>query len=118
MSPYHLQESSNPNPQELALRKGYLYMMHASAAPLDLSNVCRKIHGVLTGIKAAKRAEEHHLIDANGMRDIWRGLDRCWQELESMKPPATERDARSLELSRYVSGWQVCFENFNKILLD
>jgi len=83
--------------------------MHASSAPLKLSNVCRRIHAVLTGIKATRRAEDHGLIDASGMREIWRDLDRCWQELETMNRAPLENDSivRRIEISQYVSAWQV-----------
>ena len=62
---------------------------------------------VLTGGKAARRAEEHYLVDANGMREIWRDLDQCWQELESMLSSVPEGEKARFEVSQYIHGWQV-----------
>ena len=93
--------------------KAYIQLITAASAPLDLSNVCRRIHSVLTGIKATRRAEHHGLVDANGMRDIWRDLDRCWKEVESEKRAPMEHDnlARRLERDLYTSGWQVSLKS-------
>ncbi|KDR81460.1 hypothetical protein GALMADRAFT_134896 [Galerina marginata CBS 339.88] len=116
--PYHPHESVNFSPPESASQKAFIHLMHAASAPLDISNICRRIHSVLTGIKATRRAEDHGLIDAHGMRDIWRGLDRCWQELESMKRAPLEHDnfLRRLEINQYVSSWQIfIFECHNVI---
>lgn len=84
-------------------------LMHSSLTPLDLNNVCRRIHDVLTGIKATRRAEDHGLIDAHSMREIWRDLDRAWQDLESKKRAPMEQDnvLMRLELTQYVGAWQV-----------
>lgn len=64
---------------------------------------------MLTGIKATRRAEHHGLVDANGMRDIWRDLDRCWEDFESEKRAPLEHDnvACLLERDLYTSAWQV-----------
>jgi hypothetical protein len=62
---------------------------------------------VLTGTKATRRAQEHYLVDANGMREIWRDLDQCWQELDAMMHSAHEGDNAKVELSQYVHAWQV-----------
>jgi hypothetical protein len=93
--------------------KEYIQLITAASAPLDLNNVCRKIHSVLTGIKATRRAEHHGLVDANGMRDIWRDLDRCWKEFESEKRAPMEHDniTRRLERDLYTSGWQVSLKS-------
>ncbi|KAH9484158.1 hypothetical protein JR316_0003638 [Psilocybe cubensis] len=118
IDPYHLQDSAAFNGQESPARRTLMQLMHSSAAPLDLSNLCRKIHTVLTGVKATRRTEEHGVIDADGMRDIWRGLDRCWQELEVMKQQISEQDnlMRRLEINQYVSAWQIfIFECHNVI---
>lgn len=90
--------------------KAYIQLITAASAPLDLSNVCRRIHSVLTGIKATRRAEHHGLVDANGMRDIWRDLDRCWKEFDSEKQEH-DNAARRLERDLYTSGWQVSLKS-------
>jgi hypothetical protein len=58
---------------------------------------------VLTGPKAIKRAEEHGLVDAHGMREIWEDLDHCWKEFDAMR--RTNSDA--LDIEQYVGVWQV-----------
>jgi len=81
--------------------------MRMSSTPLELGTVCRKIHTVLAGSKATRRAEEHGLIDANGMREIWRDLDHCWQELDAMKHMSDQDNLRRSEVVQYVHAWQV-----------
>jgi len=83
--------------------------VRATSTPLELAKICRNIHTVLTGGKAARRAEEHYLVDANGMREIWRDLDQCWEELESMMRSVPEGESARFEVSQYIHGWQVSF---------
>lgn len=106
---FHLSESGQYIPRDITFHKAYIQLITAASTPLDLSNVCRRIHSVLTGIKASRRAEHHGLVDANGMRDIWRDLDRCWKEFESERRVPMEHGnvARRLEEDLYTSGWQV-----------
>lgn len=109
MAPYHGGEPSNFGEQRTPSHKAFINLMRASSPPLELGNICRRINDVLTGIKATRRTEDHGLIDANGMRDIWRSLDRCWQDLESIKRTRQEHDdgLRRYEITQYVSAWQV-----------
>ncbi|KAG6917794.1 hypothetical protein DXG01_001066 [Tephrocybe rancida] len=73
--------------------------------PLQLGAICRKVHHVLTGPKATRRAEEHGLIDAHGMREIWEDLDLCWKHFDSMRRNGIlEQESASLE--QFVSAWQ------------
>ncbi|KAG6854928.1 hypothetical protein C0991_009751 [Blastosporella zonata] len=83
--------------------------------PLQLGAICRKVHHVLTGPKATRRAEEHGLIDAHGMREIWEDLDLCWKHFDSMRRNGPlEQDSASLE--QFVSAWQIyIFESHNII---
>ncbi|KAF8078106.1 hypothetical protein FPV67DRAFT_1405405 [Lyophyllum atratum] len=74
--------------------------------PLQLSAVCRKVHTVLTGPKATRRAEEHGLIDAHGMREIWEDLDRCWQQFDIMRRSGSS-EQESLDREQFISAWQV-----------
>ncbi|KAF5330912.1 hypothetical protein D9619_005846 [Psilocybe cf. subviscida] len=93
--------------------------------PLAIGAICRRIHSALTGPKALRRAEEHGLVDAHGMREIWRDLDRCWGELEARRRSVQiqAQDAndaaaadRSAEVDQYVSAWQIfIFECHNVI---
>lgn len=109
MGPYHVQELGGFSSRDSSSHKAYMNLMHSSLTPLDLNNVCRRIHDVLTGIKATRRAEDHGLIDAHSMREIWRDLDRAWQDLESKKRAPIEQDnvVMRLELTQYVGAWQV-----------
>ncbi|KAF8969907.1 hypothetical protein BDZ97DRAFT_1793314 [Flammula alnicola] len=118
MGPYHISEPGSFSSRDASSHKTYIRLMHEASAPLDLSNVCRRLHNVLTGIKASRRAEDHGLVDAHGMREIWRDLDRAWQEFENMKRAPLEHDSvlRRLEINQYVSGWQIfIFECHNVI---
>lgn len=85
----------------------YVRLLRASSTPLELAKICRNIHAILTGSKAARRAQEHYLVDANGMREIWRDLDQCWQELDSMLCSVPEGEDAKFDVSQYVHGWQV-----------
>ncbi|KAG5653270.1 hypothetical protein H0H81_001430 [Sphagnurus paluster] len=92
-----------------------LNVHRAFAAPLNLSVVCRKVHAVLTGPKATRRAEEHGLIDAGGMREIWDELDQCWEDFDAMRRRGTT-EQESLSLEQYASAWQIyIFECHNNI---
>ncbi|KAG6820561.1 hypothetical protein H0H93_015081 [Arthromyces matolae] len=83
--------------------------------PLQLSGICRKVHYVLTGPKATRRAEEHGLIDANGMREIWEELDLCWKQFDAMRRNSPA-DQNSTSLEQFVSAWQIyIFECHNII---
>lgn len=82
---------------------GYL-----SAMPFRLSCVCRRVHDVLTGLKAARRVEEHGLIDANGMSEIWYELDQCWQGFSAMKNNLTINLGK-VSTENFVDAWLVSF---------
>ncbi|KIK63625.1 hypothetical protein GYMLUDRAFT_83637 [Collybiopsis luxurians FD-317 M1] len=100
----------------------YLQITHLFSIPLHLSSVCRKVHAILTGAKAARRAEEGGGIDAEGMRDVWEGLDRCWEEFEAVRrstgasPGGTIMGDVDIQVERFVSCWQIfIFECHNII---
>ena len=87
--------------------------------PLAIAAICRRIHSTLTGPKALRRAEEHGVVDAHGMRDIWHDLDRCWGELEARRRSVQAQDPndagaadRGMEVDQYVSAWQVRLFHF------
>lgn len=83
--------------------QSFLHLSQLFSLPLQLSLVCRKIHAVLTGPKAVKKAEGHGLIDANGMREIWDDLDHCWKEFDAMRRISSD----ALDIEQFVSAWQV-----------
>jgi hypothetical protein len=76
------------------------------AVPVQLGVVCRKVHSVLTGPKASRRAEEHGLVDAHGMREIWEDLDHCWREFDSMRR-RNMNEQPVADVEQFTSAWQV-----------
>ncbi|TFK42735.1 hypothetical protein BDQ12DRAFT_623993 [Crucibulum laeve] len=111
-------DASATLPSGSASSESFLELINTMSLPLNLSGVCRKIHTVLTGPKAMRRAEEHGLIDANGMREIWRELDHCWQEFNSLQRDAANDDHPAIRMNteRFVAGWQIfIFECHNII---
>jgi hypothetical protein len=80
-----------------------------SRIPLRINGICRRVHEVLTGTKAAKCAEGHGLIEANGMREVWRDLDRCWRDLEVLKETILQDGdhTRRVYIEQYACAWQV-----------
>jgi len=75
--------------------------------PIQLSTIARRVHSVLTGPKAVQRAEEHGLVDAHGMREIWDDLDHCWEAFDVMRTSSEVSD-----IEPYVSTWQVSLIRF------
>ncbi|KAF8636600.1 hypothetical protein AX17_003410 [Amanita inopinata Kibby_2008] len=89
-------------------------LVHLTNIPLRLSAVCRKVHEVLTGLKAVRRAEEHNLIDANGMREIWQELDKCWHDFNAMKSNVV--DSGMVNIDCFADAWLIfVFECHNII---
>jgi hypothetical protein len=96
----------------------YLQVTHLFSVPLHLGSVCRKVHTVLTGVKAARRAEEGGGVDAEGMREIWEGLDQCWEDFEAIRRGTGNTLVADvdIQIERFVSGWQIfIFECHNAI---
>lgn len=94
---------------QLSLAKTFEELVQMSRIPLRINCICRRIHEVLTGAKAARCAEEHGLIEANGMREIWRDLDCCWHDLDLLKEAMLQDEdpARRVYIEQYTCGWQV-----------
>lgn len=85
----------------------YVLATHYFSLTLNLSAVCRHIHTVLTGPKARRSAEG---LDEDGLRDIWEGLERSWDEFEVVRRKglgSTGFSIGSEDLDRFVSSWQV-----------
>lgn len=87
----------------------YLHLTHLFSVPLHLNAVCRKVHAVLTGTKAARRIEESGgmSVDAEGMREVWDGLERCWEEFEGVRRGGLANGDVDPLVERFVSAWQV-----------
>ncbi|KAJ3565842.1 hypothetical protein NP233_g7386 [Leucocoprinus birnbaumii] len=102
----------------LSLAKSFDELTQMTRIPLRINSVCRRVHEVLTGAKAARCAEEHGLIEANGMREIWHDLDRFWCELDAVKETILQDDdaTRRAYLEQYACCWQLfIFECHNLI---
>ncbi|KAH6876473.1 hypothetical protein BKA70DRAFT_1128437 [Coprinopsis sp. MPI-PUGE-AT-0042] len=120
--PYPPSSSSSVTPPSLPNShpesQVYNHLLSSSAIPLQVNTVCRKIHTVLTGPRAVRRAEEHNLIDAHGMQEIWRDLDQCWRELSIIRRNAVndEDSASRCDTERYACAWQIfIFECHNVV---
>ena len=81
---------------------GYLFMM-----PLHLAAVCWKINAALTSVTAMRRIEDGQGIDAQGMREIWEGLDRCWEDFDGIRLSTAATEESVFDLQRFVGAWQV-----------
>ncbi|KAF9453286.1 hypothetical protein P691DRAFT_720161 [Macrolepiota fuliginosa MF-IS2] len=114
----HLLHQQYHERSQLSLAKSVEELSQMSRIPLRINTICRRVHEVLTGVKAAKCAEEHGLIEANGMREIWRDLDRCWRELDVLKESILQAEdpTRRGYIEQYACGWQIfIFECHNLI---
>ena len=109
MTTHHVVEAANLGRQYPSSQKALVDLMHWSSHPLQIGGVCRRIHDVVTGLRATRRVEDHGVIDANGLRDIWRSLDRSWQDLDAFKRSRQnfEKDLHHDEVSQYADAWQV-----------
>ncbi|KAK0197559.1 hypothetical protein F5146DRAFT_1015875 [Armillaria mellea] len=108
--------SSPSSSSFMASSHPYLQVTHLFSIPLHLSSVCRKVHAVLTGAKAARKAEEGAGVDGEGMREVWEGLERCWGEFEELKRPNGMESETDAQVERFASAWQIfIFECYNII---
>jgi hypothetical protein len=81
---------------------------------MHLSAVCRKVHAVLTGPRATRRADDGAGINSEGMSEVWDGLDRCWEEFNTVRNGGMGvSEEGAVEVERFVSGWQVCRYHLN-----
>lgn len=93
----------------------YLQVTQLLSIPVQLGIACRKVHAVLTGPKASRRADEHGLVDAHGMREIWEDLDHCWREFDSLRR-LSMNELPALDVEEFTSAWQIfIFECHNII---
>nr|WMI31375.1 ZCP1 [Flammulina filiformis] len=94
----------------------YTQLTHLFAIPLRISTVCRRMHTLLTGPKAARRAEEGGGVDGEGIREILDGLQRCWEDLESVKRPGAIDMEVDSQVERFASAWQIfVFECYHRV---
>ncbi|KAF8894459.1 hypothetical protein BD779DRAFT_1501136 [Infundibulicybe gibba] len=112
--PLNTIHSSLPYSQRASPSHSYLQLTQLFSTPLGLSAVCRKVHNVLTGPRATRRAAEHGLIDAHGMRDIWEDLDRYWDEFDGVQRSVHEQ--KNFDTERFIAAWKIfIFECHNNI---
>jgi hypothetical protein len=70
--------------------------------------MCRRIHAVLTGPKARRSPADS--LDENGLRDVWEGLERCWDDFEAVRRTGLGAGGISIgaiDVDRFVSSWQI-----------
>ncbi|KAL1746071.1 hypothetical protein HDZ31DRAFT_34884 [Schizophyllum fasciatum] len=92
---------------------GYLFMM-----PLHLAAVCRKINATLTSLPAMRSIEEGHGIDGPSMRAIWEGLDRCWDDFDSIRLSGAASEESVFDLQRFVGAWQAAIFECHNIVRE
>lgn len=94
---------------QLSLARSFDELFQTTRIPLSVGGVCRKVHEVLMGPKAVKCIEAHGLIEASGMWEIWRELDRLWRELTAIKETVIRDGGVSQRffVEQYTCGWQV-----------
>lgn len=112
--PADTQTSSDATHPDASL---FLLMTRYFSLTLNLSSVCRRIHVVLTGPKARQSPVDS--LDENGLRDVWEGLERCWDDFEAVRRTGLSAGGISIgtmDIDRFVSSWQVfIFECHNII---
>ncbi|KAJ6500500.1 hypothetical protein C8R45DRAFT_71511 [Mycena sanguinolenta] len=110
--PQRLIHPQSPHPQLATPLHAYLNTADSFAIPLHLSEVCRRVYVVLTGMRAARRAQEGGGIDAEGMRNVWDGLEQCWEDFETLRCRPNIPD----DFHMFISAWQLyIFECHNII---
>ncbi|KAL1669321.1 hypothetical protein GGG16DRAFT_127897 [Schizophyllum commune] len=116
-SPYSPSFPSSPmgmhSPTSGQSGNGYLFMM-----PLHLAAVCWKINAALTSVSAMRRIEDGQGIDAQGMREIWDGLDRCWEDFDGIRLSTAASEESVFDLQRFVGAWQVAIFECHNIVRE
>ncbi|CAK5279459.1 unnamed protein product [Mycena citricolor] len=110
--PHRLIHPQSAHPQLVGALHSYMSTADTFSIPLHLSLVCRRVYAVLTGSRAARRAQEGGGIDAEGMRNVWDGLEQCWEDLDMLR----HRSDLSEDCHMFVGAWQMyIFECHNII---
>jgi hypothetical protein len=108
--PPHQQPSSRPQSQQQLNQLSpahhtFLITAHLFSLPLRISTICRKVHTILTGRDARRRADRGISTEADGLQEVWDGLDTCWTECDAIR-----RDAVGIsgeEMEQYIGSWQI-----------
>ncbi|KAF7972097.1 hypothetical protein HWV62_18914 [Athelia sp. TMB] len=113
-SPVSPTTAGNRDPAHSAMAYGRA--VHYFTPTLKLGAVCRHIHAVLTGSRAR---QDMDCFDDNGLREIWEGLERSWDDFERVRTKGLGPSGFSIgseNLDRFVSSWQIfIFECHNVI---
>ncbi|KAK7023961.1 Zn(2)-C6 fungal-type domain-containing protein [Favolaschia claudopus] len=110
--PHRLIHPQTSHPQLATPLHAYMNTAESFTIPLRLSTVCRRVYFVLTGTRAARRAQDGGGIDAEGMRNVWDGLEQCWEDFEVLRCRADLAE----EFRMFISAWQLfIFECHNII---
>ncbi|KAF7353620.1 Zn(2)-C6 fungal-type domain-containing protein [Mycena venus] len=110
--PHRLIHPQSSHPQLTSPIHAYMSTADSFTIPLHLSAVCRRVYVVLTGTRAARRAQDGGGVDAEGMRNVWDGLEQCWEDFETLRcrPDLAEN------FHMFISAWQLfIFECHNII---
>lgn len=92
-------------------------LMQLTSMPMRLSSICRKSHEVMTGLKTARRIEEHYLVDANGMREVWRDLEQCWHAFVAMRSDPFA-DYKKASIEYFTDAWLICIFECHYAILE
>ena len=98
------QEGQTP-PHSSAVQRSHQVAAQLFVVPLRLSNICRRVHDLLTGRDARQRAERRCPIDSDAMQQIWEGLDSCWNDFSAFRRTAI--GIAPEEVERYIASWQI-----------
>ncbi|KAJ7771697.1 hypothetical protein B0H16DRAFT_1660677 [Mycena metata] len=110
--PHRLIHPQTSHLQLGAALHSYMNTAESFAIPLHLSSVCRRVYVVLTGTRAARRAQDGGGVDAEGMRNVWDGLEQCWEDFEVLR----RRPDLAEDFHMFISAWQIfIFECHNII---
>ncbi|KAJ7197163.1 hypothetical protein GGX14DRAFT_668328, partial [Mycena pura] len=110
--PHRLIHPQSSHPQLGTAIHAYMGTAESFAIPLQLSSVCRRVYDVLTGSHAARRAQEGGGVDAEGMRNVWDGLEQCWEDFDTLR----RRPDLAEDFHMFISAWQIyIFECHNII---
>ncbi|KAJ7261330.1 hypothetical protein B0H12DRAFT_1013547 [Mycena haematopus] len=110
--PQRLIHPQSSHPQLATPIHAYVNTADSFAIPLHLSAVCRRVYVVLTGTRASRRAQEGGGVDAEGMRNVWDGLEQCWEDFAALRCRPNLPD----DFHMFISAWQLyIFECHNII---
>ncbi|KAJ7184264.1 hypothetical protein C8R46DRAFT_455587 [Mycena filopes] len=112
--PHRLIHPQSSHPQLGAALHSYMNTAESFAIPIHLSSVCRRVYVVLTGTCAARRAQDGGGVDAEGMRNVWDGLEQCWEDFEVLR----RRPDLGEDFHMFISAWQISIFECHNIIRE